>query len=117
MNIEIAPNRAIKYLNLSDAIMYCFALDIDGKTGWRLPTNQELAEIIPHRVPWDWYWLDQNKLSTDEINVICKNTRWPPQFGISMVYCIYEDGSEPLINYEAWDVTETNMVIPVRDIK
>jgi hypothetical protein len=117
MKFEIAPNRAVKQLNLSDAILYCFSLNIDGVTGWRLPTNSELSLIIPHRIPWDWYWFDQNKLSSEEVSNIRKAVLWPSESAISLVYCTYEDGSLPTVSYEAWNVAEENMVIPVRDIQ
>ena len=30
---------------------YCSALSLGGKTGWRLPSNQELFTILDHRNP------------------------------------------------------------------
>lgn len=45
MNFEIAPKDTEVKLNWDDARLYCFSLTIDGKTGWRLPTKEELAEI------------------------------------------------------------------------
>jgi hypothetical protein len=45
MNFEIAPKSTETKLNWNDARLYCFSLNIDGKTGWRLPTNDELHEI------------------------------------------------------------------------
>jgi hypothetical protein len=43
--IEIAPKSTETRLNWDDARLYCFALNIDGKTGWRIPTKEELNEI------------------------------------------------------------------------
>ena len=41
MNFEIAPKSTEKEYNWYDARLYCFALTIDGKSGWRLPTYEE----------------------------------------------------------------------------
>jgi hypothetical protein len=45
MNFEIAPNEYEIKASWYEARMYCFALNIDGKVGWRLPTKEELDEI------------------------------------------------------------------------
>jgi formylglycine-generating enzyme required for sulfatase activity len=45
MNFEIAPKSTEIQANWYDAKLYCFSLNIDGKTGWRLPTKEELDEI------------------------------------------------------------------------
>ena len=45
MNFEIATKSTEIQANWDDARLYCFAMDIDGKTGWRLPTKEELNEI------------------------------------------------------------------------
>lgn len=58
MKFEIAPETTEVKLNWDDARMYCFALNIDGKTGWRLPTNEELNLIYESTndfVEW-YYW-------------------------------------------------------------
>jgi hypothetical protein len=39
--IEVAPIEYHTLLTRDEAIMYCFSLNIDGKTGWRLPTFEE----------------------------------------------------------------------------
>jgi hypothetical protein len=58
MNFEIAPKSTETYLKWDDARLYCFALNIDGKTGWRLPTINELVEIYytQHNLRLDNYW-------------------------------------------------------------
>ena len=43
MNFEV-KNTGMA-LNWNDARLYSFTLNIDGKTGWRLPTRLELLEI------------------------------------------------------------------------
>jgi hypothetical protein len=45
MNFEIAPKETEIQANWDVAKLYCFALNIDGKFGWRLPTKEELDEI------------------------------------------------------------------------
>lgn len=45
MNFEIAPKSTEIQANWNEARIYCFALNIDGKIGWRLPTKEELNEI------------------------------------------------------------------------
>ena len=62
--IEIAPKSTEIKVNWYDAKLYCFTLTIDGKTGWRLPTVEELklfyTQINDLR---GWYW------SADEYDV------------------------------------------------
>lgn len=49
MKFEIAPPQKTTYINdtftYDDARLFCFAVTIDGKTGWRLPTLDELRKI------------------------------------------------------------------------
>ena len=58
MNFEIAPKSTEIKANWDDARLYCFALNIDGKTGWRLPTKEELNEIYESVNDFEkaWYW-------------------------------------------------------------
>ena len=60
MNFEIAPKETEIVSNWDDANLYCFSLNIDGKTGWRLPTKDELNQIYESendfRKEWEWYW-------------------------------------------------------------
>lgn len=46
MNIEIAPKEHWKKLTIEDAKLYCFLLNIDNKTDWRLPTEDEFYSKI-----------------------------------------------------------------------
>lgn len=40
--IEVAPKEyCIRDVTYNEAILYCFQLVIDGKTGWRIPTADE----------------------------------------------------------------------------
>ena len=43
--IEIAPRYYEKVLEWEDAKLYCFSLTFDDKTGWRLPTLDDLIDI------------------------------------------------------------------------
>ena len=57
MNFEIAPKSTEIRANWYDAKLYCFALNIDGKTGWRLPNKEELNEIYQSENDFeDWYY-------------------------------------------------------------
>ena len=58
MNFEIAPKSTEIQANWYDARLYCFSLRIDGKTGWRLPTKEELNEIYESVNDFEkaWYW-------------------------------------------------------------
>ena len=58
MNFEIAPKETETILSWDDAHLYCFSLNIDGKTGWRLPTMNELREIYKSDNDFEdtWYW-------------------------------------------------------------
>jgi hypothetical protein len=58
MNFEIAPKETETRLNWDDARLYCFSLNVDGKTGWRLPTQDELNEIYQSENDFEkkWYW-------------------------------------------------------------
>jgi len=73
MNFEIAPKSTEIKANWDDARLYCFALNIDGKTGWRLPTKEELNEIYESVNDFEkaWYW------SSTEGN---GNTAWLQDF-------------------------------------
>jgi formylglycine-generating enzyme required for sulfatase activity len=44
MKFEIAP--VFIKATWDEARMYCFALNVNGKTGWRLPTIAELHEML-----------------------------------------------------------------------
>jgi hypothetical protein len=58
MKFEIAPKSTEIQSTWDDARLYCFALNIDGKTGWRLPTKAELVEIFQSANDFRrfWYW-------------------------------------------------------------
>ncbi len=45
MHFELSPPEYEKTLTIDEAIVYCFSLNIDGKTGWRLPTISEMQEL------------------------------------------------------------------------
>jgi hypothetical protein len=54
--IERSPEEYHKTLTYEEALIYCFSLNIDGKTGWRLPT---LREIFTQGL-YGWYTGDDN---------------------------------------------------------
>ena len=60
MKFEIAPKSTEIRANWEEARLYCFSLNINGKTGWRLPNIEELCEIYQSEIyfgqEWHWYW-------------------------------------------------------------
>jgi hypothetical protein len=59
MKYEIAPkDTEIKAVYWEEATLYCFTLNINDKTGWRLPTKEELNEIYQSKNDFDghFYW-------------------------------------------------------------
>jgi len=55
MNIEIAPKTTEIQATWYNAQMYCLFLNVNGKTGWRLPTMSELHEIYESDNDLDGY--------------------------------------------------------------
>jgi len=71
MNFEIAPKSTEIRANWDNAKLYCFSLNIDGKTGWRLPTDKELADIYLRCrdiFSHGYYWSSQEFNSTHAID-------------------------------------------------
>ena len=57
IEFEIAPQEYEIKVNWYDAKLYCFTLTIDGKTGWRLPTVEELKLFYAQENDLKgWYW-------------------------------------------------------------
>ena len=55
--IEIAPEEYWKIdLTWDEAKMYCFCLDIDGKTGWRLPDIDDFHSNKVTTASRHWFW-------------------------------------------------------------
>ena len=57
MSIEIAEV-SDKNFTYEEAVMYCFFLEIDGKKGWRLPTEREYNS---YNNIWGWYQDDERQ--------------------------------------------------------
>ena len=57
MSIEIAEV-SDKNFTYEEAVMYCFFLEIDGKKGWRLPTEHEYNAYTNI---WGWYQDDERQ--------------------------------------------------------
>ena len=68
MAIKIAPDIYWIKCYYGEAILYCFQLNIDGKTNWRIPTDDEYFKLISGTC---WFrstietdsWYESQKLS------------------------------------------------------
>lgn len=67
MKIEFAPKEYWKQMSQDEAILYCFSLTINGKIGWRLPSEKEWCRYPKLKAAWD---------QTDVINPLLKNARY-----------------------------------------
>jgi hypothetical protein len=84
MNFEIAPKTTEIQANWDDAKLYCFFLNIDGKTGWRLPTYKELEEISQSENDFAlWYHWSADEAGINENNEACA---WPFNFEFGTKY-------------------------------
>jgi len=112
MNIEIAPKSAVIEANYDDARFYCMA-NIEGKTGWRLPTRDELNQIyLDNRLQFQrfdpvCYWTCTPYIVCD--NPVFDKAVWTQDFRKGFqTYCIPGKNNIPYNRY---------FVLPVRDIK
>lgn len=67
MKIELAPEEYHKILTWNELKFYLFALTIDDKAGWRLPT---LREYIDYIIPVCWHQDDFRYLSDEELDTL-----------------------------------------------
>ena len=68
MNFEIAPKSTEIEANWNDATFYCFALNIDGKSGWRLPTSDELNWIWESANDFvEWYYWSSTEYNSNHV--------------------------------------------------
>jgi hypothetical protein len=44
--IEVSPISTMVRMTLSDALVYCLFLEVDGKRDWRLPHASELFHLV-----------------------------------------------------------------------
>lgn len=90
---EFAPKETEIQANWYDAIAYCHSLRIDGKSGWRLPTNNELNEIYDSKNDFedDWYWssteIDGNLAWNQNFSTGGKNDNFK-NYGVNCVRAI-----------------------------
>lgn len=86
MKFEIAPKSTEIQANWEDAHLYCFSLNIDGKTGWRLPSITELFDIAEYaplfHMTSSLHWSSQKSMqgcalalhySVDDVSTICSS--------------------------------------------
>jgi hypothetical protein len=80
MKFEIAPKSTEIQANWDDARLYCFSLNIDGKTGWRLPTKEELSEIYHLENDFeDWYYWSSTEY--DDTTAWIQDMSYGTQYG------------------------------------
>jgi len=71
MTIEIAPKEYHRLLTMHESILYCFSLNIDGKIGWRLPTQKECHVSISKPVlAMGWVQEDKPSLMDSELDTV-----------------------------------------------
>lgn len=59
---EIAPKTTERTTTFKRAVSYVRSLEIDGKTGWRLPTKEELIEIYNSENNFDiWNYMSSTE--------------------------------------------------------
>ena len=64
MDIEIASSDNEILATWEDAKLFCFSLNINGKTGWRLPTKEELSEIYQSVNDFEeWYYWSSTEIN------------------------------------------------------
>ena len=51
--VEIAPEQYHIECTYDDALLYCFQLNIDGKTGWRLPSVRDYLKNKGSEGHWE----------------------------------------------------------------
>ena len=98
MNVEIAPVDYWQALRFDDARLNFFYLNIDVKTGWRLPSTEELMRIwsMLEMGNYTLYWAQEADCHKDR-----------------MAHCVYNDGISTGYIYK----TEQIGTLPVRDLK
>lgn len=62
LKLEVAPVSPTD-LTYDEAVLYCFAFEIDGKIGWRVPTYYELSKFRCSKTgisPFNYFcwWMD-----------------------------------------------------------
>lgn len=107
MNFEAAPKSAVIATNYDDARLYCFALNIDGKTGWRLPTKDELNQLYKIGANYDPYVYFTSTPYRVLHNPNFDNAVWVQSFNNSVQSYWQTDNNIPFKKYH---------VLPVRDI-
>ena len=77
MNFEIAPKTTEIQATWYNAQLYCLFLNVNGKTGWRLPTMSELNAIYESDNDFDddFYWTSTtgNLHNSNSTNAWCQD--------------------------------------------
>jgi hypothetical protein len=122
MKFEIAfsADDELVELNYHDAKLYCFALNRNGKTGWRLPTLTELDALhksYPEDLFGYCYWSSEEPINNRGVMVMFS----PDDPSVEDFYSDDEDFEYDFEDdfeddhFDA-DVNQLFHVLPVRDI-
>ena len=66
-NLEVASSDYWRTVTYSEAVIYCFSLNIDGRVGWRLPMTSEnilASELMKYN-----YWCTEHKILSSTIQL------------------------------------------------
>lgn len=108
MTIELSPTQYETRLSWDNAIFYCFSLNIDGKTGWRLPTIDEITEL---NLNGGFYWCFQDERAEMYWGLITNGMRHLPYDPINYAPSMF--GAR--VDFDSKE--ECYLVRPVRDLK
>lgn len=109
--IEVAPISYQKRMSWYDAVMYCNFLDIDGKCDWRLPDITE-AGNIEHILIDNSYALGAYIWSSTP-----PEDDWDDSYIQTYNPFLFQQFNQDGCGVLAKSNTNTNLVVPVRDIK
>lgn len=73
LKLEVAPKKYRLELTYNEAVMYCFSLNINGKVGWRIPTQLEWSTLATRDTKYNysfgyaWIAADRDNFDDDKV--------------------------------------------------